>query len=673
MDYCEFSIVLVTGPHACSMFLPFTMGGRYFLYIFTYHNRKERIVKNLKIFLKRVIALFLIIILIAGCSHTENQIGKEKTIKFADIGWDSVRFHNAVAGLIAERIFGYQWEEVSATSVIAHEALMNGDIDIEMEAWTDNLPNYPKDLKDGRLTELGINFDDNTQGFYVPRYVIEGDLNRGISPVAPNLKTVSDLVNYPHLFPDSEKKGYGRIYGGITGWSITEIMKKKIEYYNLDSLFTYMEPGTDSALSAAITSAYDKGEPIVAYYWEPTWLMGQYDMVLLKDSPYNDSLWFDGGCECPSVTVTICSSNHFLSNNKEFCEILSKYKTSSALTSEALAYMQKNNASYLETAEWFIQEHADIVKTWMTEEQFLLLNGETEKEQNNLSQMLFEFPRVIPIDTNIIDQNVRSFAAKHDKSLNLISNVLLSFVIGIETILNHTPWVVLLILTFLLGWKTKKSIFSGVLYAFLLFLIGAMGLWSLMNTTLAIVLASVFISLLLGFPIGIIMSNSEKANHFIRPVLDMMQTMPVFVYLIPALLLFGMGYAPAVIATVIYSIVPIIRMTSLGIRQVDHEVVESSFAFGATKLQTLFKVQIPQAKATIMAGINQTLMMAMSMVVTCSMIGARGLGHEVLTAVQRMEIGRGILAGLSVVIIAILLDRMTQGNIEKKEKIKNDK
>lgn len=163
------------------------------------------------------------------------------------------------------------------------------------------------------------------------------------------------------------------------------------------------------------------------------------------------------------------------------------------------------------------------------------------------------------------------------------------------------------------------------------------------------------------------MSTSGRANRIIRPVLDMMQTMPVFVYLIPALLLFGMGYAPAVIATVIYAIVPVIRMTSLGIRQVDPEVVEASNAFGATKLQTLIKVQIPQAKSTIMAGINQTLMMSMSMVVTCSMIGARGLGHEVLAAVQRMEIGRGILAGLSVVIIAVLLDRLTQGKLEKKE------
>lgn len=625
---------------------------------------------KLKNYFKQGLILSIVVFFLTGiygCVQANAQNSNTKTIRFADMGWDSVRFHNAVAGLIAERLFGYHWEEVSATSIIAHEALMNEEIDIEMETWTDNLPHYSKDLTNNRLTELGINFDDNTQGFYVPRYVIEGDKKRGIAPMAPNLKTVADLAKYPQLFPDSEKPGYGRIYGGITGWSITEIIKKKVAYYGLDNHFTYMEPGTDAALSAAITSAYDKGEPIVAYYWEPTWLMGQYDMVLLKDAPYDNELWSSGACMCPSVTVTICSSNRFAKENPELCKIFANYRTSSALTSEALAYMQKNRTSYKETAEWFIKKHADIVKKWMTAEQYTLLNKESNNENDSLSRMLLEFPQFITMNPDSIDRIVRSFAAEYNGILSTISNLLLYSVIGIESVLNHIPWALMLFLIFVIGWQVTRSVSKGLLYAFLLSLIGTMGLWTLMNTTLAIVLTSVFISLLFGLPTGMIMSTSGRANRIIRPVLDMMQTMPVFVYLIPALLLFGMGYAPAVIATVIYAIVPVIRMTSLGIRQVDPEVVEASNAFGATKLQTLIKVQIPQAKSTIMAGINQTLMMSMSMVVTCSMIGARGLGHEVLAAVQRMEIGRGILAGLSVVIIAVLLDRLTQGKLEKKE------
>ena len=173
------------------------------------------------------------------------------------------------------------------------------------------------------------------------------------------------------------------------------------------------------------------------------------------------------------------------------------------------------------------------------------------------------------------------------------------------------------------------------------------------------------IALALGLPVGVLISGSERANRIARPMMDTMQTMPVFVYLIPALLLFGLGNPSAVIATVIYAIVPVIRLTSLGIRQVDREVVEAAISFGSTRRQALFKVQIPQALPTIMTGVNQTLMMAMSMVVTCSMIGARGLGMEVLNAVNRIEIGRGLFAGSCVVIIAIILDRMTQGWFSK--------
>ena len=191
----------------------------------------------------------------------------------------------------------------------------------------------------------------------------------------------------------------------------------------------------------------------------------------------------------------------------------------------------------------------------------------------------------------------------------------------------------------------------------------------MMELTLSIVIASVIIALIIGLPVGILLSGSDRANRIVRPILDTMQTMPVFVYLIPALLLFGTGNASAVIATVIYAVVPVIRLTSLGIRQVDKEVVEAAKAFGSTKPQALFKVQIPQALPTIMTGVNQTLMMAMAMVVTTSMIGARGLGMEVLEAVNRIEIGRGLVAGASVVILAIILDRLTQswGSGDKKK------
>lgn len=280
---------------------------------------------------------------------------------------------------------------------------------------------------------------------------------------------------------------------------------------------------------------------------------------------------------------------------------------------------------------------------------------------------LTNFPIKLPVDVESIDTSIRAFSVKHDAFFSGIKDGLNGMIWGIRTVLDILPWWLLLGIVFFAGWKLSGKIKNGIIYTVMMSMIGLFGLWSLMNETLAIIIASVLISLLLGFPVGILVSGSERANRIIRPILDTMQTMPVFVYLIPAVLFFGLGKAPAVIATVIYAIVPVIRLTSHGIRQVDVEVVEAAMAFGSTRLQALIKVQIPQAMPTIMTGVNQTIMMAMAMVVTCSMIGATGLGMEVLIGVNRMEIGRGILAGTAVVIMAIVIDRLTQSSIKNSE------
>lgn len=312
---------------------------------------------------------FLIFSIMMGCFTGCAPAKHSKTLRFADVGWDSILFHNAVAGTVAEAVFGYEWTEVSGSTPITHEAVKKGEIDVHMEVWTDNLSDYDKDISAGLLKEVGVNFDDNAQGIYVPRYVIEGDPERNIAPMAPDLKTVADLKGYSYLFKDPEEPSKGIIYGGIAGWEITEIIHKKYLHYGLDENYNYIEPGTDAATSAVLVAAYDKGEPVAAYYWEPTWLMGKYDFVLLEDEPYDPVLFHEGKTECPSVKVTICTSNDFYENNSEFVNFLSKYRTSSALTSEALAYIEKTDASYKDAAKWFLNEHRDLVETWLTESQ----------------------------------------------------------------------------------------------------------------------------------------------------------------------------------------------------------------------------------------------------------------------------------------------------------------
>ena len=287
---------------------------------------------------------------------------QEKTsITFADVGWDSIKLNNALAGLVAEEVFGYTWEETPGSTPISHEALMAGDVDVHMEEWTDNISAYQTDLEAGKFVELGINFNDNYQGFYVPRYVIDQ---------YPNLKTVKDLAKYPQLFPDPEDSSKGIIYGGITGWEITEIMEKKVTAYGLDEYYNYFVSGSDAVLSASMTAAWDRQEPIVAYYWEPTWLLGMYDFVLLEDDPYDPETYQDGIGACPAVTVTVAVSNDFAASNPEFCEFLSNFSMPSAIISEALAYMQENNADYAAAARWLLTEsHPELIDEWLTAEQ----------------------------------------------------------------------------------------------------------------------------------------------------------------------------------------------------------------------------------------------------------------------------------------------------------------
>ena len=588
-----------------------------------------------------------------GVVHAQD---KKTKITFADVGWDSIKLCNALAGVVAENVFGYEWEEVPGSTPIAHEALINGEVDICLEEWTNNISSYEKDREAGKFTELGINYNDNHQGFYIPRYVAEE---------YPDLRTVKDLKKYASLFADPEDPQKGLILGGIPGWEITEIMEKKVEAYGLGNSFNYVEAGSNAALDSAITSAYDKKQPIVTYYWEPTWLMGKYDFVLLEDEPYQPETFRDGIGACPPVTVTVAVSNSFAEEHPEFCSFLSKFHTSSALISEGLYHMQKTGDDHEAAALWLMQEHPELVDEWLEADQKEVLDAKIGEEAKgrSLKQYLFEFPLLLTPDTDAIDESVREFAADSETVLGVFQKGLGGLVQFFSTVLNHIPWMLVLLGVFYLGWHLRRKWFTGLIYSGLISLIGFVGLWDEMILTLSIVLASVVIALLLGLPIGILLSSSEHANEIARPILDTMQTMPVFVYLIPALLFFGMGNASAVMATVVYAVVPVIRLTSLGIRQVDEEVVEAARSFGSTWWQILYKVQIPQALPTIMTGINQTLMMAMAMVVTCSMIGARGLGMEVLNAVNRIEIGRGLIVGGCVVILAIVLDRLTQGMI----------
>ena len=281
-------------------------------------------------------------------------------------------------------------------------------------------------------------------------------------------------------------------------------------------------------------------------------------------------------------------------------------------------------------------------------------------------EYLFKFPENLRIGNGeAIDIAVKAVSRNHRESLGLIKSAIIASINSINTLLEAIPWPLLILLVAYMGWKVSKKPYVGPMYAAMLFFIGMCGLWENMLETISMVIVAVFLSVIIGFPLGIIVAMSKRISAVVRPVLDLMQTMPAFVYLVPAVILFSPGKTPALIATTIYAVVPMVRMTNLGIVHVDKEMVEAASAFGSTKMQLLSKVQIPQAMPAIMAGLNQTIMMAMSMVVTCALIGANGLGMEILLATNRTEMGKALMPGISIVIVAIILDRLTQGLIKK--------
>ena len=247
-----------------------------------------------------------------------------------------------------------------------------------------------------------------------------------------------------------------------------------------------------------------------------------------------------------------------------------------------------------------------------------------------------------------------------DRVISCISSVILFFVGNLNRFLSWLPWWGWLLAIFLLScrvltWK------KGIVISAMMFFVGWLGYWDMMTITVAIVLTSIFFSLTLGIPLGVLIGRHDRAEKMIHPILDAMQTTPSFVYLLPAVMLFGLGQVPAVVATTVYALPPVVRMTNLGIRNVSETSIMVADSFGCTPFQKLIKVQLPQAMVMITAGINQTTMMALGMIITSAMIGAKGLGLIILTAIGRLEVGVCAEVGLCIIFVAITLDRLTQG------------
>lgn len=314
-----------------------------------------------------ILTILIITFVITGCA-TETNSDEYVNIVVTDNGWDSQMVHNEIARIIVEQAYdGYTFETSSASSTMNWQSLITGEVDLDIESWTENVASYEDDVANGHIVDVGVLVADSAQGLYVPRYVIEGDPEFGIEPMAPDLRTVEDLKNYPHVFQDYEDPSKGRVYGSIPGWMADEVLYNKYEYYGLDEMYNYIRLGSEGSIFASLASAYNLGEAWVGYAYEPTWISGKLDIVLLEDAPYDPETFMEGKTEFPKQELKIVSSNQFADKAPDLLEFFEKYETGSEAVAEALAYLDETQASHEETAEWLLRENDYLLDKWLPE------------------------------------------------------------------------------------------------------------------------------------------------------------------------------------------------------------------------------------------------------------------------------------------------------------------
>lgn len=610
--------------------------------------------------------LALVCVLGYGC-RTESDCGR---ITIAQFSWASSEITAHTQGMILRKGYGCEPELVQGNpvSMIASMA-EHHEPDIAPDVYLNSLSAVvEQSVAEGRLKVASrIVSDGGEEGWYVPAYVVEQ---------YPELSSLEGVLARPDLFPDDEELGRGRFYTCPTGWGCQVIDANLFRAYGMEEAgFTRFDAGSGEGLAGAIARAYERREPIFAYYWAPTSLLSRYKMHLLQASPHDPATWSciaSPNCENPtrnyyprSVILTL-ATHAFEARSPMHYEFLSRMAWDSALVSKLLGWMDGEQATAQETAEYFLRNHESVWMDWVPPEVATRVKVSLHRDaQPAEPDRIHEFPTLGEHQLNelkrSIDSAYRAFSRAYGDPIERLFDPLLYLLILFEELLLITPWWVIIVTVVGLSYGASRSAPFTATVGVALFLIGYLGMWDDTVRTLAMTLVSTLMTAAVGIPIGILMARFDRLQAIFTPILDAMQTMPVFVYLIPVVMLFGIGKVPGLIAVVIYAVPPLIHLTNLGIRLVSTEMIEAADAFGTGAWRKLVRVQLPLALPNIMAGVNQSIMMVLSMIVTAAMIGVRGLGQPVLQAVTNQYFALGLFNGAAVVTLAIALDRITQG------------
>ncbi|WP_301098427.1 glycine betaine ABC transporter substrate-binding protein [Otariodibacter sp.] len=607
--------------------------------------------------MKNFFSKLCLLLLISPLSYA-----KQEPIKFGALTWESGQFTTALLQTIIEKGYGYPTQEVSGAGIALENALIQNDIQIIGEVWAGRSDVMQKAITDGQVKVIGDTLKGGaTQGWYIPRYVQEQ---------YPQLKHARDLAKFSSLFTDPNDPLHARFLNCPTGWTCEVFNSHLLHNFGLDQQFNNVQPGTGAALDSEISSYYEQKKPILFYYWQPAGLMAKYDFVPLEFPEHDATCWWsellkiDSNADClsgfPVSKLAIGVSEKFTQDYPELVKFFEKIQLEPKELNQQILEMIEYHRTREEQAVIFLQKNVKKWETWVTpkvaEQLKSSLIPQTSKE------FFPEWSVQIPFN-----QWLKSFVQNHGDLFRQVSLYFQQYLLNpVGHFFAQIPaWLFIGVISLVVWHATRKWYFT-LLSALGLFLIGAFGLWFEAMQTVSLMLVSIGLTVIVGIPLGILLARYSKIYRIILPLLDIMQTMPSFVYLIPVLMLFGIGEVPAVFACMIYAIVPLIRLTVLGIQQIDQELIETGKAFGSSRWQMLKWITLPLAKPQIMAGINQTVMMSLAMVVLASMIGASGLGQIILQAIQTLNVGQGLQAGSAIVVLAIIVDRVTQGYGGKK-------
>lgn len=628
----------------------------------------------------RIVPVFrltsLLAILALGWLAAPAQAGScpvSAPVAFAGLDWDSGAFLTALDRAILERGFGCATTATPGTTVTLEQAAGTGDIDVIAEEWAGRSPIWNAAQAKGQVLALGQTVTGAQEGIYVPDALVHG-----VRAPAAGLTQVAQLAEprYVALFRDPEQPGKGRFLNCPSGWTCERVNSAKLQAYGLANSYVDFRPGSGAAMDAAVAAAMLQHRPVLFYAYSPSTIAGRYQLLRLSEPPFNSACWADlsnpdgqhrSACGSPPAIISTGLNARFIGKAPALRDFFTRLSVPADVLSNQLADAATHRRPLPTQALLFLQSNPALWRQWLPPEAAARLSASMQGADDTPPYAQGAFPAAWQISIREpVNLWVAALVTSSGSGFRQVAGSLVTVASGVDTMLRTIPW--WLVIAFFASLTLAGARRAGppliVTAAFLT--IGVLGLWDQMLQTLTLMLLSAVIAVVIGLPLGILTAKSRVAQAVVPPVLDFMQAMPGFVYLIPALMLLGLGKAPAILAMVIYAAPPLIRLTALGIRNADREVIEAATAFGATPWQTLIHVEIPLARGSILAGLNQMIMMALAMVVTASMIGARGLGEDVLNGIQSLDVGKGLEAGLAIVVLAMALDRTSHALVARR-------